>query len=145
MMNVSPIRLFVYGSLRSGFRNPGYDYITGNFDYLGEALVRGQLRDAGYSPVAVAAEGDQFITGELYQLKDPSLFEWVFGQLDDYEGLNTLPDEIPLYKRELVEVYQAGKPLESWIYWYNRDVSKMTIMEPGEVMKYLQEKNKPAQ
>lgn len=136
-------KLFVYGSLRSGFRNPAYEYITRYFNLIGEAVVRGRLYDAGESPVAVAGTGDHFITGELYELKDPAMFEWAFGQLDDYEGINAEPGTWPLYKREIAEIFMNGLPDAAWIYWYNGDVTGMPPMEMGDVLKYLQEKNKP--
>jgi len=136
-------KLFVYGSLRSGFRNPAYSYITGYFNYLGEALVRGQLYDAGEFPVARPCSNDHFITGELYQIKDPAMFDWAFEQLDDYEGLNPESGEPALYTRELADIYQNGKAFPSWIYWFNGDAGKMPVIPVGDVLKYLQEKNKP--
>jgi hypothetical protein len=142
-MNLSTKKLFVYGSLRSGFRNPAYDYITSYFHLLGEAVVRGRLYDRGDSPVAIADEGEYFITGELYELKDESQFEWVFEQLDDYEGLNVETGETPLYKRELAKIYQDKEPISAWIYWYNLSVSGFPTLEIGDILKYLQEKNKP--
>jgi gamma-glutamylcyclotransferase (GGCT)/AIG2-like uncharacterized protein YtfP len=33
-------KLFVYGSLRSGFRSPAYEYITRFFHLIGEAVVK---------------------------------------------------------------------------------------------------------
>lgn len=136
-------KLFVYGSLRSGFRNPAYDYITGNFKLIGEALVRGRLFDAGHSPVAVPDDGDFYISGELYELLDPEKSNWVFGQLDDYEGVDAEPGETADYKRIETEVYQYGEPCKAWIYWYNRNIHGLPPLEQGEVMRYLQEKNKP--
>lgn len=136
-------RLFVYGSLRSGFRNPAYDYITRYFNLLGEAVVRGKLHDAGENPVAVSDPGDHFITGELYELKDPAMFEWAFEQLDDYEGINSEPGNRPLYKRETADIYREGNATRAWLYWYNGDVTGMPILEMGDVLRYLQEKNKP--
>ena len=47
-------KLFVYGSLRSGFRNPVYEYLTKYFHLLGEAVVKGKLYDQGEYPVAKA-------------------------------------------------------------------------------------------
>ena len=142
-MEKSVNNLFVYGSLRSGFRNPAYEYITRYFNLVGEAVVRGRLYDAGESPVAVADTGDHFITGELYELKDPSMFEWAFEQLDDYEGINPEAGTKPLYKRETATIFREGEPVTSWIYWYNGDVKGMPVLEMGDVLKFLQEKNKP--
>lgn len=143
-MNTPSINhLFVYGSLRSGFRNPAYGYLTQNFHLLGEAIVKGMLYDKGDFPVAKPFIDDHFINGELYALKNPDEFAWVFGQLDDYEGMNTEEGIPPAYIRKETIAYMDGKPIEAWIYWYNGDTSHMKPIETGDVMKYLQQKNKP--
>ncbi|HRD58019.1 MAG TPA: gamma-glutamylcyclotransferase [Ferruginibacter sp.] len=143
-MDTSTYQLFVYGSLRSGFRNPAYSYLTQYFHLVGEAVVRGKFYDNGSFPVAVpAAEGDQFINGELYIINNPEEFSWAIEQLDDYEGLNVLPGEAPLYRREVTEAFVDGKPSLAWIYWYNRSVDKFELIPTGDILKYLQEKNKP--
>ena len=142
-MPTTTFQLFVYGTLRSGFRNPAYQYLAGNFRLLGEALVRGKFFDKGDYPVAIPATGDAFITGELYAANNAEEFQWAIAQLDDYEGLNVEEGETPWYKRELVEVYQNGQPSKAWIYWYNGNVEGMPAIETGDLLKYLQQKNKP--
>jgi gamma-glutamylcyclotransferase (GGCT)/AIG2-like uncharacterized protein YtfP len=142
-MNTPTYNLFVYGSLRSGFRNPVYEYLTRYFKYEGEAVVKGQFFDKGSYPVAVPTAEEHFIQGELYSLHSPEDFSWAFEQLDDYEGINTEAGEKPLYKREPVNVYQNGEMKQAWIYWFNHSVEGFEPMETGDVMKYLQQKNKP--
>jgi gamma-glutamylcyclotransferase (GGCT)/AIG2-like uncharacterized protein YtfP len=136
-------KLFVYGSLRSGFRNPVYEYLTKYFHLLGEAVVKGKLYDLGEYPAAAATEEEKFISGELYAINNPLEFSWAIGQLDDYEGMNTEEGEIPLYKREEVIAYKDGESHIAWIYWYNRDLSDRPVIESGDLMQYLQQKNKP--
>ena len=142
-MATPTFQLFVYGSLRSGFRNPIYKYLTQYFHLLGEAVVKGQFYDDGTNPVAVPTTADHFITGELYVVNNPEEFAWAMEQLDDYEGINVEAGESAMYRRELVEVFQNGQPSTAWIYWYNQPVDKMSSIETGDVLKYLQEKNKP--
>ena len=139
----STYRLFVYGSLRSGFRNPAYEYLTKYFHLLGEAVVQGKFYDKGEHPVAIASTDDSFINGELYESNSPEDFNWAIDQLDDYEGLNVEAGETPMYKRELVNAFQNGAALEAWIYWYNGSVANMKEITAGDVLKYLQQKNKP--
>ena len=136
-------QLFVYGSLRSGFRNPLYQYLTKYFRLVGEAVVHGKFYDKGPFPVAIPTAGDSFFTGELYAVNNPEEFNWAIEQLDDYEGLNVEAGEKPLYKRELVTVFREGTPSLAWIYWYNESVDGMKEIATGDVLKYLQEKNKP--
>jgi gamma-glutamylcyclotransferase (GGCT)/AIG2-like uncharacterized protein YtfP len=142
-MATPTFQLFVYGSLRSGFRNPIYKYLTQYFHLLGEAVVKGQFYDDGTNPVAVPTTADHFITGELYVVNKPEEFAWAMEQLDDYEGINVEAGELAMYRRELVEVFQHGQPSVAWIYWYNQSVDHMKSIDTGDVLKYLQEKNKP--
>ena len=142
-MNEATYQLFVYGSLRSGFRNTAYLYLAKYFHLLGEGMVKGKLFDNGSFPVAIPFSGDSFIIGELYELNNQEEFVWAIGQLDDYEGLNVEPGEKPLYKRELVTVIQNGVASEAWIYWYNGSVNNMQEIETGDLVKYIQQKNKP--
>lgn len=136
-------KLFVYGSLRSGFRNPVYQYLTKYFHLMGEAVVKGKLYDLGDYPAAEPTGEDKFISGELYCINNPLEFSWAIGQLDDYEGLNTEEGEKPLYKREQVIAYQKGEPHTAWIYWYNGDITGKPEIESGDLLQYLQQKNKP--
>ncbi len=136
-------KLFVYGSLRSGFRNPVYQYLTKYFHLLGEAVVKGKLYDHGDYPVAAPAAEEKFISGELYCINNPQEFSWAIGQLDDYEGLNAEPGETVLYKRETVIAYQNGQPHHAWIYWFNGQLANMPEIESGDLLQYLQQKNKP--
>ena len=142
-MNNENYKLFVYGSLRSGFRNPVYEYLTKYFHLLGEAVVKGKLYDLGEYPAAAATEEEKFISGELYAINNPLEFSWAIGQLDDYEGLNVEEGETALYKREEVIVYKDGEAHTAWIYWYNKDLSDKPVIESGDLMQYLQQKNKP--
>jgi gamma-glutamylcyclotransferase (GGCT)/AIG2-like uncharacterized protein YtfP len=136
-------QLFVYGSLRSGFRNPVYHYLTQYFHLLGEAIVKGQFFDKGDFPVALPTSNDHFISGELYEVNNTEEFAWAIEQLDDYEGMNVERGEQPLYRREVADVFQNGRASKAWIYWYNQSVEGMPIIETGDVLRYLQDKNKP--
>jgi gamma-glutamylcyclotransferase (GGCT)/AIG2-like uncharacterized protein YtfP len=52
--------LFVYGSLRSGFRSHMYEYISRYFTLLGEAKVKGLLYDLGSYPAGVPAKEETY-------------------------------------------------------------------------------------
>jgi gamma-glutamylcyclotransferase (GGCT)/AIG2-like uncharacterized protein YtfP len=142
-MENDTFQLFVYGSLRSGFRNPVYDYLTQYFHLLGEAVVRGRFFDKGEFPVALPTTEEHFISGELYEVNSAEEFSWAMAQLDDYEGINVETGEQPLYRRALAEAFLDGKPVQAWIYWYNQSVEGMPAIESGDVFKYLQKKSKP--
>ena len=136
-------RLFVYGSLRSGFKSPAYEYLAKNFNLLGDARVKGRYFEKENFPVAQPATDELYMVGELYEIKNAAEFSWIIGQLDDYEGLNVEVGEEPLYRRALVDTYLDGVTVPAWIYWYNQSVEGMPAIETGDAIKYLQEKHKP--
>jgi gamma-glutamylcyclotransferase (GGCT)/AIG2-like uncharacterized protein YtfP len=87
--------LFVYGSLRSGFHSPAYEYISRFFDFVGNGRVKGKLYDLGSYPGGVPTKDDAYIIGELYHIRDESEFSWAMAQLDDYEGVDAEAGELP--------------------------------------------------
>jgi len=133
-------QLFVYGSLRSGFKSPAYEYISRFFSLVSDAKVKGQLFDLGTYPAGVPTNDESFIIGELYTIKNEAEFAWAIGQLDDYEGVTVEPDEVQLYKREVVDVYTDNAVSKAWIYWYTRSTEGKPLIESGDLIQYLQQK-----
>jgi len=132
-------KLFVYGSLRSTFRSQAYEYISTFCSFDGGAKAKGKLFDLGPFPAGVPAN-DGFIVGELYSIRNESEFGWAIGQLDDYEGVSAEPDEIQLFRRELVDVFIENSTTLAWIYWYNGSVEGKPLIESGDLIQYLQQK-----
>lgn len=130
-------QLFVYGSLRSGFHSPAYEYISRYFTFVSTARVRGKLFDLGTYPAGIKSNDNKFIVGELYKIINLEEFAWAIGQLDDYEGVSVEPDEVQLYRRELTEVYYNNSITHAWIYWYNGDVSGKPLIESGDMIEYM--------
>jgi gamma-glutamylcyclotransferase (GGCT)/AIG2-like uncharacterized protein YtfP len=133
-------QLFVYGSLRSGFRSPAYEYISRYFDLVGLAKVRGKLFDLGDYPAAQPSTENKFIIGELYRIKNETEFSWAMGQLDDYEGVHVDFDETQQYRRDIAEVDIDNKITNAWVYWYHGDVSGKPVIESGDVLQYMDQK-----
>ena len=140
MNSAGVYNLFVYGSLRSGFKSHAYEYISRFFSFVSEAKVRGKLYDLGPYPAGVSSEGENFIIGELYTIKHQPEFKWAIGQLDDYEGVAGEEGEVPLYKRELVDVLLSSNTTPAWIYWYVGSVEGKPLIESGDMIQYLQQK-----
>jgi gamma-glutamylcyclotransferase (GGCT)/AIG2-like uncharacterized protein YtfP len=140
MNNPGIYHLFVYGSLRSGFRSAAYEYISRYFDFIADGKVKGNLFDMGSYPAAVPSEGDEFITGELYRAKEEGEFPWAIAQLDDYEGVNVEGDEAQLYRREVAEIQTGTETVMAWMYWYSGDVSGKPHIASGDVIEYLKSK-----
>lgn len=141
-MNNNTYQLFVYGSLRSGFQHAAYQYISRYFHLVGNAKVKGKLYDKGEYPVALPTAEEKFIIGELYAITNASEFSYAIGQLDDYEGLYVEAGETPLFKREIVNVLCNNQQYTAWIYWYNGSTDGLPEIETGDVLLYLQQKNK---
>jgi len=141
-MNNDTYQLFVYGSLRSGFQHAAYQYLSKYFHLIGDAKVKGKLYDNGEYPVALPSDNEHFIIGELYEINTPAEFSYAIGQLDDYEGLFVEEGETPLFKRETVTVYCNNQQYTAWIYWFNGPVDGLPAIAAGDVLLYLQQKNK---
>lgn len=140
MKNAEVYQLFVYGSLRSGFRSPAYEYISQYFDLVGAGKVKGKLFDLGEYPAAKPTDENRYIVGELYRIRNENEFSWAIGQLDDYEGVHVAFDETQLYQRDIAEVYVDNKTTKAWIYWYHGDVNDKPVIESGDVLQYMQNK-----
>lgn len=134
--------LFVYSSLREGFKSGNYQYISRYFSFAGKAKVKGILSDLGNNPVATPTLEEYFIKGELYKINNKDEFSYAIGQLDDYEGVRPEADEKALYKREITTVYaDEGKEVSAWIYWYQGNVEGKPLIASGDIMEYINSKN----
>lgn len=140
-MNNPTTHLFVYGSLRSGFRNPAYAYLSKYFNLVGQGYVKGKLYDTGNFPVAVSSNEEKYIVGELYVVNNPLEFDWAIEQLDDYEGVNAEEGEKAFYKREIAPITCNHQQMDAWIYWYNGEVEGLPEIASGDMMEYLNKKN----
>jgi gamma-glutamylcyclotransferase (GGCT)/AIG2-like uncharacterized protein YtfP len=140
MTNPDVFHLFVYGSLRSGFQSPAYDYIKQYFDLVAPAKVKGKLYDMGEYPAAVPGIEDAWIKGELYVARSADEFSFALAQLDDYEGVTVEKHEVQLYRRELIKVEVEGTLIPAWIYWYNGDVAGRPEVKSGDILQYLKDR-----
>ena len=140
MTNPGVYQLFVYGSLRSGFRSPVYEYISRFFTLVGEAKAKGKLYDLGDYPAAIPVSEDYFILGELYTIKNEQEFSWAMAQLDDYEGLNVEANEERLYQRKITDVFINDLVTSAWVYWYIGDVTGKPVIASGDILEYLNNK-----
>ncbi len=130
-------QIFVYGSLRSGFHSPAYNYISKYFTLQGNARAKGLLIDMGQYPVAIATNEDKYIVGELYKINYIEALDFAIAQLDDYEGLNAEENETPLYKRVVAEIEINNTITNAWVYWFTGDVENKPILASGDILDYL--------
>ena len=106
--------------------------------------VKGKLFDLGTYPAGVPSDDNNYIVGELYTIKHEPEFAWAIGQLDDYEGVAVESDEVQLYQRGLVDVIINDSTTAAWIYWYVGSVEGKPLIESGDMIQYLQQKNNPS-
>ncbi len=140
MMENEICTLFVYGSLRQGFQNPAYEYISRYFTFVSHAKAKGKLYNLGSFPAAQPTKDEAYIIGELYQVTNPAEFNWAIAQIDDYEGLVVEVGETPLYRREKTDVLlEDGSTVSAWVYWYNGDTSGKPVIPSGDILAYLKE------
>ena len=136
-------QLFVYGSLRSGFHHPAFEYISRHFSLVGNGKIKGLLYDTGAYPGAVQTTDERFIIGEVYRIKDEEEFDWAIAQLDDYEGVDAEQGETALFKRESTLAHlDTGKTTQAWVYWFKGNVFQKPVIASGDTLQYYKEKNK---
>jgi gamma-glutamylcyclotransferase (GGCT)/AIG2-like uncharacterized protein YtfP len=140
-MSAAPEQIFVYGSLRSGFQNPAYQYISQYFSLVGNAKVKGRLYHMGNFPAAQPCNEEIYIIGELYAAKNNDEFAWAISQLDDYEGIHTEEGETEYYKRQQTTVYINGQTTNAWIYWYAQPITDKPSIASGDIFDFVQQKN----
>jgi gamma-glutamylcyclotransferase (GGCT)/AIG2-like uncharacterized protein YtfP len=126
MPNKSPARLlFTYGTLKRRGRLHG-QLMSQGARYRGNARIRGRLfKISGTSyPGAIPTRSDNFITGELYELKIPAE---ALQKIDKLEGC----DE-GLYVRKLVGAWiDEDHKVRAWAYFYNKSLRKSRPIPSG--------------
>ncbi len=142
MKENNAVRIFVYGSLRSGFQSNAYNYVSKYFSLIGLAKTNGIMIDMGSYPIAVPSNLNNLIIGELYEIEQLNMFNYAIAQLDDYEGVNVEADEMQLFYRDITKVICNNKTSEAWVYWYKGNTDGKLIIEHGDALRYFEEKLK---
>ncbi|HET7214239.1 MAG TPA: gamma-glutamylcyclotransferase family protein [Terriglobia bacterium] len=111
-------RLFVYGTLRKGFRSHGL-LLRCRPRFLGKGHVCGELYDFGEYPGAAEGKSEWArVEGELYWLPRA---EVAFKVLDSFEGYDhTRPALDGFERKETIVSMANGDEIRAWIYWLSR-------------------------
>jgi gamma-glutamylcyclotransferase (GGCT)/AIG2-like uncharacterized protein YtfP len=114
--------LFVYGTLKSGFRNRFARRLRREARLLGHAHMPGRLyRIRWYPGMRPPREPEDVVTGELYKLRQPSKTLKV---LDEWEAQ---------YRRELHRAtLEYGQAFRTWVYVYRQPRPEYCRVESGE-------------
>ncbi len=115
-------RLFVYGTLRPGFRNHHADLLANRASYLGAGRVPGRLYRVSHYPAMVGAQSaDDWVVGDLYG----GLTAQLLMQLDRFEGDS--------YSREEKNVALSdGRSLVAFLYVWVRSVDGLEWIPSGD-------------
>jgi gamma-glutamylcyclotransferase (GGCT)/AIG2-like uncharacterized protein YtfP len=136
-MDTTINKIFVYGSLRKGFKNPAYEYLSSYFSYVGEGKTKGVFLQKDNTPVAIPTNDEHFLIGEIYELNNDAEFSWAFEQLDDYEGLHVELGEEPMYQRKVVDIIFNNEVISAWVYWYNGNVNGLPVIPTNDLLAYF--------
>ena len=126
-------RVFVYGTLMSGFDHPMSKLLAAGADLLGPATCRGKLYLITHYPGLLNSEdAEDIVHGELYRLRD---VDELMAALDDYESVGPGHEQPTLYLREAVPVTMSdGSVVEAWTYIYNRPVDEAKRIVSGKFL-----------
>jgi gamma-glutamylcyclotransferase (GGCT)/AIG2-like uncharacterized protein YtfP len=113
-VTASGARLFVYGTLRKGFR--AHKLLQRlHARLIARGSVRGRLYDLGGYPGAVDCAGTERVCGEVYFLPQPAA---AFRTLDRFEGFDPAsPESNEFERRETTVTVADGHKVRAWIYW----------------------------
>jgi gamma-glutamylcyclotransferase (GGCT)/AIG2-like uncharacterized protein YtfP len=127
-------RLFTYGTLCSGFKNPTAVALHMKSKLLGPAKIRGTLYLIKQSyPGLVQTELDStWIEGEVWELTDPA---HTLDQVDEYEGCSPSSPEPFEYHRVIREVKLNQSILDAWVYLYRLPVNRDQEIMSGDFRK----------
>lgn len=127
-------RVFVYGTLRPGFINPGRALLDREAEHLGRAWTRGRLVIVQGLPALLAdAPEESRVIGDLYRLTDP---EAGLDGLDRYEGVHGAGPGP--YQRRLRGVALEGQEAcQAWVYvWIGPTAGARPVPE-GDYLAYV--------
>lgn len=131
--------LFVYGTLRRGFEHPLTHLLARQAHFVGRGRFQGRLYDLGsYPGVQSSCHAADVVIGDVYRLY--ALLQ-LLATLDHYEKYDPDNPTQSLYLRQNVPiVMEDGRSFHAWIYTYNRPTQGHRLIESGDYLQYLSEK-----
>ena len=130
-------KIFVYGTLMSGFDRRKRAGIDTRMRFVGRGWIQAALYDLGLFPAAVPAP-DCRVAGEVYEVvDDPS----VLAKLDEIEGYRASEPDTSLYVRARTTVtLESGDVDAAWVYFYNAPLGQGQRIESGDYLDHLRAK-----
>lgn len=137
-MGVDCSYVFVYGTLRRGFENPGRAILEEHARFLDEATTHGQLHDLGAYPAMLETPEDPGpVRGEAHELvREP---ERALERLDRYEGAGGR-DPLPYERRKVPVELDTGDTIEAWTYVWTERPPEGSRIEGGDWVAHVEER-----
>jgi len=130
-----PRILFVYGTLRRDPAHELYHLLARHARFVSDAKVQGRLFDLGAYPGMTIEHGDDYVSGELYEIT--SSWSEVISHLDEYEGCGPNDPQPHEYRRDLVRALRPnGEPVTAWAYVLNQDPRGLPVIESGDYLSW---------
>lgn len=130
---MAPEFIFVYGTLRKQITPNMHHLIASHCEFFSNGFMHGKLYElCGYPGAIESSDAKAKVFGELYKMLDRKR---VLDQLDEYEECSDwfpMPHE---YSRNQLSVELiGGGSVVAWVYLYNRDVSNLQQIIPGDYL-----------
>ena len=119
------MRLFVYGTLRSGLaEDPSGCRLGKSRPRVGTGWIHGRMYDLGEFPVGVPdPQRVRRIRGEVFEIGEDREY---WNRLDEYEDYKPDDVENSHFLRRRVEVrMDSGERLDAQVYWYRLPVERL--------------------
>jgi gamma-glutamylcyclotransferase (GGCT)/AIG2-like uncharacterized protein YtfP len=132
---VTPVFLFVYGTLRRQKSPDIHALLRHNASLESEGTVQGQLFNLGdYPGLALSKTLTDRVVGEVYRL-EPSLINDSLRALDEYEGIGPDRSQPHEYRREVVRVHlKNGATVDAWAYVLNQVPRESSRIPSGDYL-----------
>lgn len=134
--------VFVYGTLMKDFGN---ERVIANFPHENySAKIEGvEMYDVGGFPALV--KGEHSYLGELVVFDASVNPQALYSNMDMLEGYHANSPDNSLYLRLPVSIDVDGQQVETEVYLWNRDVSRLRYIDPEiypSYREYVEEKRK---
>jgi gamma-glutamylcyclotransferase (GGCT)/AIG2-like uncharacterized protein YtfP len=125
--------LFVYGTLRNAANTEWSRFLSRSSITVGSGRTRGLLFQLdGYPGIVVSAHDDAWISGEVFQLNEPST-AWPI--LDSYEGCGASDPPPHEFERQVVDVVLDGdQTIRAHAYVYRLNTEGKERILSGEYL-----------
>ncbi len=133
-MTLMEENLFVYGTLRRGYKHKLALWLEGAAEFLGSGRAQGRLyRIAGYPGFVPSEAKDDWVMGDVYHLKRAAMSYRV---LDEYEGCGSNDPEPHEFRRVVTRVLlEPDLPIMASIYAYQGGVRDNERILSGDFLR----------